>query len=398
MNSYKLSQVKPWTSRKQYFFEILKSETVLKKGEEKTSWKILKRVANNNIEDLVLEKKSIQDQIDAGTYGTDGCTLLQLWELYYRSLEKRQKPPATQTMTNYEWDADWLWKIKVSSQFCKNVQIKKFTVPVVFKMQKYMNQKFSVRQNSQTFGLLSRLFDYALNEDLGIVMNPCKSVDRKEFQAIKKDKKDSKQPPVIVQGGFDQSLVKIKALLGKIKGWNFQHYVMLRLMTEPSAVRLGEVLPLLIQDYNPGTNSIDINKTVNTNNMEVHHKTKTIAGMRTVFLSDPMGSLIQELVTQHPPGTKLLFPSTRGTIIQGNNFNKRILNKFTKQLGIGHINPHSFRVFVITLRDYLNHKKENMMRDAGHASKAISDHYVRGKWVNADEERKDANQIAGLLE
>ena len=398
MSSYKLSQVKPWTSRKQYFFEILKSEIVFKKDDEKTSWKILKRIADKNIEDSVTKKKVIQDQIDAGTYGTNGCTLFQLWELYYRSLEKRQKPPATQTMTNYEWDADWLRKTKVGSQFCKNVQIKKFTVPVVFKMQKYMNQKFSVRQNSQTFGLLSRLFDYALNEDLGIVMNPCKSVDRKEFQAIKKDKKDSKQPPVIVQGGFDQSLVKIKALLEKIKGWNFQHYVMLRLMTEPSAVRLGEVLPLLIQDYNPGTNSIDINKTVNTNNMEVHHKTKTIAGMRTVFLSDPMGSLIQELVTQHPPGTKLLFPSTRGTIIQGNNFNKRILNKFTEQLGIGHINPHSFRVFVITLRDYLNHKKENMMRDAGHASKAISDHYVRGKWVNADEERKDANQIAGLLE
>ena len=398
MSSYKLSQIKPWTSRKQHFFEILKSEIVFKKDEEKTSWKILKRIADKNIEDLVTKKKVIQDQIDAGTYGSDGCTLLQLWELYYRSLEKRQKIPATQTMNNYKWDADWLWKIKVGGQFCKNVQIKKFTVPVVFKMQKYMNQKFSVRQNNESFNLLNRLFDYALNEDLGIVMNPCKSVDRTEFQAIKKDKKDSKQPPVIVQGGFDKSLVKIKALLEKIKEWNFQHYVMLRLMTEPSAVRLGEVLPLLIQDYNPGTNSIDINKTVNTNNMEVHHKTKTIAGMRTVFLSDQMRSLIQELIAQHPPGTKLLFPSTRGTIIQGNNFNQRILNKFTQQLGIGHINPHSFRVFVITLRDYLNHKKENMMRDAGHASKAISDHYVRGKWVNADEERKDANQIAGLLE
>ena len=396
MSSYKLSKIKPWTSRNQHFFEILQSEIVFKKDEEKEVWKVIKRIADKDVEELVIKKKSIQDQIDAGTYGKDGCTLGELANKYLLSLEKTNLK--TQTLENYKTDASWLWKIKVGGQYCQNIQIKKFTVPIVFKMQKYMNQKFSVRQNNESFNLLSRLFDYALNEDLGIIMNPCKSVDRREFQRIKKDYRESKQEPVIVQGGFHESLDKIKNLLKKVEKWKFQHYVMLRLMMEPAAVRLGEVLPLYISDYNPGTNSIDINKTVNTANMELHHMTKTAAGMRTVALSKEMGELIKQLILKHDPGTKLLFPSEVGTMIQGNNFNKRILNKFTKELGIGHINPHSFRVFVITLRDYLKHKKENMMRDAGHATKGISDHYVRGRWVNLEEERKDANQIAGLLE
>tara|TARA_B100000700_G_C14725565_1_gene705839 strand:- start:257 stop:766 length:510 start_codon:yes stop_codon:yes gene_type:complete len=162
--------------------------------------------------------------------------------------------------------------------------------------------------------------------------------------------------------------------------------------------RGGEILPLLINDYNVGTNSIDINKTVNTGNNELHLMPKTQTGFRTVALSNDMGDLIKQLIKQHKLETKLLFPSSRNTIIQGNNFSNRILNKFNKELGIvGKINPHSFRVFVITLRDYLEHKKKNMMSDAGHASKQISDHYVRGKFVNFDKKREDANEIAGLL-
>ncbi len=101
---------------------------------------------------------------------------------------------------------------------------------------------------------------------------------------------------------------------------------------------------------------------------------------------------------QHKPETKLLFPSSRNTIIQRNNFSNRILNRLNSELGVvGRINPHSFRVFVITLRDYLAHKKKNIMADAGHGSKQISDHYVRGKWVNFDKNREDQNEIAGFL-
>ena len=177
---------------------------------------------------------------------------------------------------------------------------------------------------------------------------------------------------------------------------------MVRLMCELGG-RCGEVLPLLVSDYNSATNTIDINKTVNTNLNTLSHKTKTDTGMRTVALSDDMGTLLKVLRTRqcnkkNYSEIKLLFPSERNTIIQGNNFANRILNKFNKELGIkGRINPHSFRVFVITLREYLEHKKKYMMEDSGHTSKQISDHYVRGKWVNLDRKREDANQIAGLL-
>ena len=81
----------------------------------------------------------------------------------------------------------------------------------------------------------------------------------------------------------------------KLKEWNFQHFVMVRLMCELGG-RMGEVLPLLIQDYNPGTKTIDINKTVNTATNELHHITKTKAGMRTVALSDEMANLIEKLI------------------------------------------------------------------------------------------------------
>jgi integrase len=177
---------------------------------------------------------------------------------------------------------------------------------------------------------------------------------------------------------------------------------MVRLMSELGG-RCGEVLPLLISDYNPATKTIDINKTVNTSLNTLSHKTKTDTGMRTVALSDTMSDLIAKLIYRRIGSLPkdyngLLFPSERNTIIQGNNFANRILNRFNKELGIkGRINPHSFRVFVITLRDYLEHKKKYMMEDSGHASKQISDHYVRGKWVNLDRKREDANQIAGLL-
>ena len=176
---------------------------------------------------------------------------------------------------------------------------------------------------------------------------------------------------------------------------------MVRLMCELGG-RMGEVLPLLIQDYNPGTKTIDINKTVNTATNELHHITKTKAGMRTVALSDEMANLIEKLIVQHSYylGSKdLLFPSERNTILQGNNVANRIINRFNDELGIvGRINPHSFRVFVITLREYLEHKKKHMMQDAGHANKQISDLYVRGGWINVDRKRKDANEIAGFLE
>jgi integrase len=387
MSRYTTTDLRFWKARKKHYFEIIDNEDT----------KNIKRVSDNNIVDLVRKKDVIDEEIKNGVYGLDFISLGDTYNRYRASLEKRKNQPSTSTFNDYDYCAKQLWTIKIKNTFIKNIHIGDFTVPDLNLINVHMNENFSVRSNKQSFNLLTRLFKYALNYNLGNKLNPCREVDRDEFKAIKKDYDQSLGNPVIVQGGFDESLKKINGLLDKLKSWNFQHYVMVRLMCELGG-RCGEVLPLMIHDYNYGSNTIDINKTVNTGNNELHHQTKTSTGMRTVALSDDMGDLIKQLIMQHKPETKLLFPSSRNTIIQGNNFSNRILNKFNKELGVvGRINPHSFRVFVITLRDYLEHKKKNIMADAGHGSKQISDHYVRGKWVNFDKNREDQNEIAGFL-
>ena len=381
---YSITNIRLWKARKVHYFEIIDSETGSRK-----------RVSDKSIENLVVQKQGIDSEIKNGTYGLDFVSLEDVFGKYMKSLLKRE--PSQSTINDYNYCAKQLWTIKIKNTFIRNMGVRDFTVPDINLINIYMNENFSVRSNSQCFNLLTRIFKFALNHNLGVIMNPCREVDRSEYKSIKKKYNGNKKNPVVVEGGFDESLKKINGLLMKLKEWKFQHYVMVRLMSELGG-RCGEVLPLLIQDYNPATKTIDINKTVNTNLNTLSHKTKTDTGMRTVALSDTMAELIEELISQHKPETKLLFPSERNTIIQGNNFANRILNKFNKELGIkGRINPHSFRVFVITLRDYLEHKKKYMMEDSGHASKQISDHYVRGKWVNLDRKREDANQIAGLL-
>ena len=383
-NRYTITKISPWNSRNKHYFEV---NDLINKS--------VKRFSNKDIEELVLEKKKIEEEIKNGIYGLEHVPLNDVFIKYMESLEKRN--PSQSTINDYNYCAKQLWTIKIRNTFISNIGVSEFTVPDINLINIHMNENFSVRSNQQSFNLLTRIFKFALNHNLGATFNPCREVDRSEFKSIKKKYDGNKKDPVVVQGGFDKSLKKINGLLAKLKEWNFQHYVMVRLMSELGG-RCGEVLPLLISDYNPATKTIDINKTVNTNLNTLSHKTKTSTGMRTVALSDTMSELIEKLICSHKNKKGLLFPSERNTIIQGNNFSNRILNKFNKELGIvGRINPHSFRVFVITLREYLEHKKKYMMEDSGHASKQISDHYVRGKWVNLDRKREDANQIAGLL-
>ena len=420
MSNYYTTKISFWNARKKHYFEV---KNKLNKDD-------IKRHSDADVEQLVNVKKLIDEQIKNDVYGIDKVSTEIIFDKYYKDLENRKYPPGTSTLKDYYYQADQLfgkkyieknddgkiikeWReyhdgvepLKIKNQLLKNVLITDFKSSDIQSISDHMDKHFTVRYNEQCMLLLTRIFKYAVIKNY-IPTNPCREIDRTSFISIKKNYDQNKDDPIVVQGGFDKSLKKINGLLDKIKAWNFQHYVMVKLMTEAVAGRMGEVLPLLLDDYNVGTNTIDINKTVNTGNNELHHMPKTAAGFRTVALSDEMGKLIKQLIKKHNQKTDgnysihggLLFPSERNTIIQGNNFANRVLNRFNKELGIvGRINPHSFRVFVITLRDYLEHKKNNMMSDAGHASKQISDHYVRGKWVNFDKKREDANEIAGLL-
>ena len=406
MNRYITTKILPWNSRNKWYFEITDITT-----------KKIKRISDKDLEKLVLQKRDIDKEIAEGIYGQEFVSLEEVFTRYMGDIERRK--PTAATINDYNHCANQLWKIKIKNQYIRNIGIKDFTVADINLINVEMNNKFSPRYNGQCFNLLTRIFKFALNHNLGVLMNPCREVDRSEFKQIKKRHKENKDDPIIVQGGFAESLKKIKGLLDKLKNWtgtnrinkdgtnhcrpligvcNIQAYIMVRLMSELGG-RLAEVLPLQKTDYNPGTRSIDINKSYNTSTGELRHRTKTTTGMRTVALSDPMADLLEDyMCIKKVADGELLFPSRNYTIINGSNFASRVLNRFNKELGIkGRINPHSFRVFVITLREYLEHKKKHMMEDSGHATKQISDHYVRGKWVNFDRKRKDANEIAGLL-
>ena len=385
MSKYYVTEISFWKARNKFYFQIKNKEDKLD----------IVRVSEKKVEDLVKKKTEIENEIKLGLYGQEKITLKNVFDRFMESLEKRKNPPRS-SLRDYPYCAKQLWTITVKNKLIQNMDVKDFTTEHCNLINVYMNENFTVRYNKECFGLLNRLFKYAVGHGL-IAYNPNTDVDRSDFATIKSNYNNNKEDPVLVQGGFEKSLTKINGLLEKLKEWNFQHFVMVRLMCELGG-RMGEVLPLLIQDYNPGTKTIDINKTVNTATNELHHITKTKAGMRTVALSDEMDMLITKLIWQHGGSKGLLFPSERNTILQGNNVANRIINRFNDELGIvGRINPHSFRVFVITLREYLEHKKKHMMQDAGHANKQISDLYVRGGWINVDRKRKDANEIAGFL-
>jgi len=385
MSKYYVTEISFWKARNKFYFQIKNKQDKLD----------IVRVSEKKVEDLVKKKTEIENEIKLGLYGQEKITLKNVFDRFMESLEKRKNPPRS-SLRDYPYCAKQLWTITVKNKLIQNMDVKDFTTEHCNLINVYMNENFTVRYNKECFGLLNRLFKYAVGHGL-IAYNPNTDVDRSDFATIKSNYNNNKEDPVLVQGGFEKSLTKINGLLEKLKEWNFQHFVMVRLMCELGG-RMGEVLPLLIQDYNPGTKTIDINKTVNTATNELHHITKTKAGMRTVALSDEMDMLITKLIWQHGGSKGLLFPSERNTILQGNNVANRIINKFNDELGIvGRINPHSFRVFVITLREYLEHKKKHMMQDAGHANKQISDLYVRGGWINVDRKRKDANEIAGFL-
>ena len=385
MSKYYVTEISFWKARNKFYFQIKNKQDKLD----------IVRVSEKKVEDLVKKKTEIENEIKLGLYGQEKITLKNVFDRFMESLEKRKNPPRS-SLRDYPYCAKQLWTITVKNKLIQNMDVKDFTTEHCNLINVYMNENFTVRYNKECFGLLNRLFKYAVGHGL-IAYNPNTDVDRSDFATIKSNYNNNKEDPVLVQGGFEKSLTKINGLLEKLKEWNFQHFVMVRLMCELGG-RMGEVLPLLIQDYNPGTKTIDINKTVNTATNELHHITKTKAGMRTVALSDEMDMLITKLIWQHGGSKGLLFPSERNTILQGNNVANRIINKYNNELEIvGRINPHSFRVFVITLREYLEHKKKHMMQDAGHANKQISDLYVRGGWINVDRKRKDANEIAGFL-
>ena len=397
---YKLTKITPWGDR--YYFEVKTFELIDGKNKKIKTERIatIKTGYPRNIEELAQEKTAIEKSIKDGTYGKQD-TLENLYDDWKKHLEQIQYGPEPETIKNYEYDAEQLWRIKIDNKSIKDRLLKDFDVKITSSIGKEMNKLLTPRYNRESFKLLGRLFKYAAEEQRGIVFNYCDQVDRNEFKRILKKHEDNKEDPIIVQGGYKKALQKLKKLCDVFKIHNYDAYVLIRLMRELGG-RFGEIIPLLLKDFilEDGIGYLDINKTVNTSSGRLKHKPKSRAGDRAVTLSKEMTQLLCEYINKkniiNP--NQLLFTTEKGTMLHRNNFVDRVLNKYNDEVGIvGKITPHSFRVFVITLKEYLEENKEVMMRDHGHATKEISDRYVKGGWRNFEKEQESADKIAALM-
>ena len=397
---YKLTKITPWGDR--YYFEVKTFEVVDGRNKKIKTERIatIKSGYPRNIEELAQEKTAIEKSIKDGTYGKQD-TLENLYDDWKKHMQEVQYGPEVETLNNYEYEAKQLWTVKIDNKSIRDRLLKDFNVKVTSQINKEMNKNFSPRYNRECFKLLGRLYKYAAEEERGIIFNYCDQVDRTEFKRIQKRHEENKEDPVVVQGGYKKALEKLKRLCEVIKKYNYQGYVLVRLMRELGG-RFGEIIPLLLEDFVIENNIgyLDINKTVNTSTGRLKHKPKSKTGDRAVTLSSSMTQLLCEYI-EHKNITdpkQLIFATEKGTRIHRNNFVNRVLNKYNKEVGIvGTITPHSFRVFVITLKEYLEENKEAMMRDHGHATKEISDKYVKGGWRNFEKEQESADKIAALM-
>jgi len=397
---YKLTNITPWGDR--YYFEIKTFDYVDDEFRKIETERIATKKSSfpRNIEELAKEKERIEKSIKNGTYGKQD-TLGVLYDDWKKHLEQIQHGPEPETIKNYEYDAEQLWTIKIDNKSIKNRLLKDFNKKITSSIGKEMNKHLTPRYNRECFKLLGRLFKYAAEEERGIIFNYCDQVDRNEFKRIFKKNEDSKEDPIIVQGGYKKALQKLEKLCDVFKIRNYDAYVLIRLMRELGG-RFGEIIPLLLKDFviEDGIGRIDINKTVNTSSGRLKHKPKSRAGDRAVTLSKEMTQLFCEYIHKNniTDPNQLLFTTEKGTMLHRNNFVNRVLNKYNKEIGIvGNITPHSFRVFVITLKEYLEENKQAMMRDHGHATKEISDRYVKGGWRNFEKEQERADKIAALM-
>ena len=399
--NYEVTKISPWKDR--YFFEI----NEYKIGDDGKRKQIkTKRIATkkfgfpSSIEELAKEKDHIQKAINNGTYGKQD-TLKILYDDWKDYMESVQYGPQDETIINYEYEAKKLWTVKLDDVSIQDMKLKDFNVKITSRINKFMNKHFSMRYNRECFKLLGRLYKYAAEEERGIIFNYCDQVDRSDFKRIQKKHKENKSDPVIVQGGYKESLEKLKQLTNILEKNNYQGFVLVRLMRELGG-RFGEIIPLLLQDFKMenGIGYLDINKNVNTSSNKLKHRPKTMTGDRAVTLSSSMTALLCEYIERKniTDPEQLIFSSEKNTRIHRNNFVNRVLNKHNREIGIvGTITPHSFRVFVITLKQYLEENKEAMMRDHGHATKEISDLYVKGNWRNLEKEQESADKIAALM-
>ena len=177
------------------------------------------------------------------------------------------------------------------------------------------------------------------------------------------------------------------------------YYVMWRTLLE-SSIRIGELLPLKINDYDPIHHALDINKNVDLQTGIVYDVPKTETSDGIVFMSHEYTELyvewIKELKTWNNP-KGLLFPSRVGTIKSYRRVDLQFKNFFKKAGFEERITLHDFRSFGSKIREFMG-LDETAQEHLRHATPQMTKYYQRGKnWKDAEKQIAASTQIAGLL-
>ena len=382
-----------------FYFDIYNTET-----------KKCVRVTGLSKEDIDEKHRIAEDKIKNKIFTTDNAIINDAWELHREELKSDRNNEDIKPTTYRGYKADWkaIEKLEFNGIQLKNYLIKDIDIDFLNNFSKYLDNYFNLRQGQASWLLLGRILNTAADEKMGIVRNLHLAVSREKYH--KRKKKRKKVRPPILQGANPTE--KFLPIVNKVLEISKQkekntpdyyvgnyYYVMWRTLLE-SSIRIGELLPLKINDYDPIHHALDINKNVDLQTGIVYDVPKTETSDGIVFMSPEYTEVyiewIKELKTWNNP-KGLLFPSRVGTIKSYRRVDLQFKNFFKKAGFEERITLHDFRSFGSKIREFMG-LDETAQEHLRHATPQMTKYYQRGKnWKDAEKQIAASTQIAGLL-
>lgn len=351
-------------------------------------------------------------KVKKNTYTTTNATIGDAAQIeYQKQVGKRDKDIIDDcTLRDYKHSWNAIKDLTYDGIKLEDYPVKKVNVEFLMQLNDslLMNKKISLRQNKNSWSRLGAILNTASINKMGVEMFITKQVPRGEFQSAWKKRKKYK-PDILKTNNPIQTIDLINKVLelSKLKtsytaGYfygNFNHRF-LRTMLEGN-LRISEVLPLEIDDYDIELHAFNIDKVIDIKTGLLKNKTKSLESDNLVFMSKEFTDLyldwVDELKQWKNNHKQLLFPATNGSYKS-----YRVMDMCIKRLFVlagfkGKIKLHDFRSFGAKFRKFLKLDKTSQ-EHLRHGSKHMTKLYERGKnWQDAKRLNEASNEVASYL-